>query len=117
MVNIDNRGTVEPRSNHSLYFIVGALVVAVLLGWLFFAGGADVDSGVNVTSGQPAAAPAGGTDVTILPSAPAPAGDTNVTLEAPAAAAPAGDTNVTLEAPAADATGGGTTGGATTTPQ
>lgn len=112
MVNIDNRGTVEPRSNSTLYFIVGALVVAVLLGWLFFAGTADVDSGGVAVTSEPAVAPAGGnTDITVLPGSPAPAGDTNVTVGSPAPAAPAGETNLTVDVPAA---GTGTSGAVST---
>jgi hypothetical protein len=58
MVNVDNRGTPrDPRgSNNSLYFIVGALVIAVLIiGWFMY-GGDEVDDAtdVNVTTEEPA---------------------------------------------------------------
>ena len=72
MTNIDNRGAPSPRGsgNSALYFIVGALVVAVLVIAFFMYGG-------NVGDGAATSTP--------------PAGDTNVTVEAPATgtAAPA----------------------------
>ena len=89
MVNVDNRGTGGPRgSNNSLYFIVGALVIAVLIiGWFMYGGDADVADETTVI--EDTAAPAGDTNVTVEPTTPPPAaGDTNVTVEpaAPAAA-------------------------------
>src|SRR5688572_11353353 len=108
MVNVDNRpGGPRKDSNNTLYFIVGALVIAVLIiGWFMYGGDEAGDADVNVTTEEPATTPAAG-------------GETNVTVEpaAPATTAPSTETNVTVEpaAPAAtDTTGGATTGGATT---
>ena len=100
MVNVDNRGTGGPRgSNNSLYFIVGALVIAVLIiGWFMYGGDADVADDVNVTTESTPAAPAGDTNVTVEPTTPPPAaGDTNVTVEPTTPPPAAGDTNVTVE--------------------
>jgi hypothetical protein len=75
MVNVDNRGNPrDPRgSNNSLYFIVGALVIAVLIiGWFMYGGETATDpADVDVTTEEPAA-PAGDTNVTVTP-APEPA--------------------------------------------
>lgn len=77
MVHVDNRGGPGgPRgSNNTLYFIVGALVIAVLIiGWFMY-GGDTVDEAVDV-------------DVTTEePATPAADVDTNVTVETPAAPA------------------------------
>jgi hypothetical protein len=93
MVNVDNRGTPrDPRgSNNTLYFIVGALVIAVLIiGW-FWMGGEEPDDVDSVTVEESATPPA--------------AGDTNVTVETPAAPAaePAPAAPATEPAPAAPA--------------
>jgi len=74
MVNVDNRGTGPRRgSGSSMWFIIGALVVAVLIiGWFMYGGDApDGDVDTNVT-----------TEGTTTPPA---AGDTNVTVTPPAA--------------------------------
>jgi hypothetical protein len=62
MVNTDNRpGGPRPSSNNTLYFIVGALVIAVLIiGWFMYGGDDADDADVNVTTEQPAAPDAGG---------------------------------------------------------
>jgi hypothetical protein len=101
MVNVDNRGTGprDPRgSNSSLYFIVGALVVAVLIiGWFLY--GRDGAGVGTATTGTPAST---STNVTVdTPAAPA-AGDNNTTVNTPAA--PAADTAAPA-APAAPAAG------------
>ena len=98
MVNVDNRGTGPRRgSGSSMWFIIGALVVAVLIiGW-FFMGGDDpaVDPDVNVTTEGTTTPPAAGdTNVTVTP----PAGGTTTEPATP----PAADT--TAPAPAAPAT-------------
>lgn len=113
MVNVDNRGTGGPRgSNNSLYFIVGALVIAVLIIGYFMYGGDTVDDpDVNVTTGEPAAPAAGAdanADITIDTPAPAPAPATPPAADAPATP-PAADAPATPPA-------GGTTGGTTTPP-
>jgi hypothetical protein len=107
MVNVDNRGTGprDPRgSNSSLYFIVGALVVAVLIiGWFLYGGNAaDPVAG----TGAATEAPAGGdTNVIVEDAADAPAagGTTTTTPAAPAAEAPAEPAAPAADAPAADA--------------
>ena len=67
MVNVDNRGTGGPRgSNNSLYFIVGALVIAVLIIGYFMYGGDDVDEAADVeVIREETAAPADGADVDV----------------------------------------------------
>ncbi len=92
MANIDNHGAGGPRgSNNALYFIVGALVVAVLVIAWFMYGGADPDAG---TAGTGAATEETG-------GAPAADADANVTVETPAAPA-ATDTETAPAAPATD---------------
>ena len=55
MVNVDNRpGGPRRDSNNTLYFIVGALVIAVLIiGWFMY-GGDDAVDDTNVTVEEPA---------------------------------------------------------------
>lgn len=78
MVNVDNRpgGPRDPRgSNNTMWFIIGALVLAVLIiGWFMYGGDdADVEGDAVVTE-EPATPPAGDdTDITIEPAAPEPA--------------------------------------------
>jgi hypothetical protein len=79
MVNVDNRGTGGPRgSNNSLYFIVGALVIAVLIIGYFMYGGDDATTDATGTTAEDTVAPAAGADA-----------DADVTVETPAATAPA----------------------------
>ena len=91
MVNVDNRGTGPRRGSGSMWFILGAIVVAVLIiGWFLYGGEPDVadidDPDVNVTTeGTPA--PAGDTNITVEPTTP-PAGGTATTPE-PATPPPA----------------------------
>ncbi|MGQ7791160.1 hypothetical protein ACUN0C_01990 [Faunimonas sp. B44] len=105
---------VAGRSHNTLYFIVGALVVAVLLVWLFAWGGDAPETAgsgdTNVTiqqpapgsgAGEPAGGPPAAADATPPASDPTP----------PADVAPPADT----APPAGDATP--PAGGAPTTPQ
>jgi hypothetical protein len=101
MVNVDNRGTPrEPRgSNNTLYFIVGALVIAVLIiGWFMYGG--DEPDGVDDVTVEESAAPAGDTNVTVDTDPPA------AEPAAPAAepAAPAAEPAAPAAEPAAPAT-------------
>ncbi len=94
MAHVDNRGGPGgPRgSNNTLYFIVGALVIAVLIiGWFMY-GGDDVDDAVDVDVTTEEPATPGAADV-----------DTNVTVETPAAPAATEPAPATPE-PAAPAT-------------
>jgi len=102
MVNTDNRGTGPQRSNNTLYFIVGALVVAVLIiAWFLYGGEDPVDAvGDQTTTEQPATAPAG-VDATITTE---PAEPATVTEPAePEPAAPATTTEPASPEPAAPA--------------
>lgn len=105
MVNVDNRGTGGPRgSNNSLYFIVGALVIAVLIiGWFMY-GGEEAVTPEAETTVEDTVAPAGDTNVTVEPAAPPAGGDTNVVVEpaAPPAAEPPAAGEPAAEPPAAE---------------
>jgi len=72
MVNVDNRGTGPRRgSGSSMWFIIGALVVAVLIiGWFMYGGDApDGDVDGTVTTEGTTTPPAGDTNVTVTPPA------------------------------------------------
>lgn len=126
MVNVDNRGNPrDPRgSNNSLYFIVGALVIAVLIiGWFMYGGETATDAtDVDVTTEEPAA-PAGDTNVTVTP-APEPAEPAATEPAAPATTEPATPEPATPPAaepapatpPAEPAPATPPAGGTTTTP-
>ena len=105
MVNVDNRGTGPRRgSGSSMWFIIGALVVAVLIiGWFFMGNNTpDGDADVNVTPEGTTTPPAAGdTNVTVTP----PAASTTTTTTEPATPPAAEPAPAPAPEPAAPASG------------